>query len=366
MKIWSRGELQYLKSNFQRLKYKEIARKLDRTESSIWAKCSGLRLIKERGFCDNESIIRELRNCALKLGHSPTQVELPGILLSKCRRCLGGFNKAKKLAELKIKDKVHVLPQSAYRPSEKLAYIAGVLMGDGSFRFQTSDVRKSYVIILGSKDKDLMDYFIKTFQEWSNHNPTVSLIKDGYRKFPNGKVSYCQQVYVTQISFRDAWYLLKKFKDSPLFCLKFFPKKYWGWLLKGLWDAEGSVSLHGPNNLRTHFVNSDPRMLSLYKKVLDNFGFRYSIYSRDNNTKDVCVYNPIEAVKFIEKIKGVTINRKLTSEVIKTMHFLKHRERKHMDFQQKVYEFVKKIPMGKVETYAMVAQAIGHPRACGL
>ena len=32
-------------------------------------------------------------------------------------------------------------------------------------------------------------------------------------------------------------------------------------------------------------------------------------------------------------------------------------------FQKKVYEFVRKIPKGRVKTYASVARAIGHPAA---
>lgn len=34
------------------------------------------------------------------------------------------------------------------------------------------------------------------------------------------------------------------------------------------------------------------------------------------------------------------------------------------DFEKKVYADVRKIPCGKVTTYAVVAHAIGRPRAC--
>ncbi|PIS41722.1 MAG: hypothetical protein COT25_01590, partial [Candidatus Kerfeldbacteria bacterium CG08_land_8_20_14_0_20_42_7] len=140
---------------------------------------------------------------------------------------------------------------------------------------------------------------------------------------------------------------------------KFFPEKYWKWILKGLWDAEGSISLHGPDNLRMHFVNSNPYILNLYKKILEEFNFVYSIYDR-GNSKDICIYKPLEAVRFIKKIKGITIKRKLKPKIIRTINFL---NRKNINFKQKVYEVVKEIPKGKTSTYSVIAQTIGYPRA---
>ncbi len=34
-----------------------------------------------------------------------------------------------------------------------------------------------------------------------------------------------------------------------------------------------------------------------------------------------------------------------------------------MTFDEAVYEYVKRVPRGKVTTYGMIARAIGHPRA---
>ena len=354
MRIWTKEEIKFLKNNYKNLKYKEIAQKLNRTESSIWGKCYNLRLIKERGFCDKKKIIKKLKQYASHLRHSPSVAEIDTTLLSSCRRCFGGFNKAKEKAKLETRPKVYILPRSAYFPSKESAYIVGVLLGDGSFRFQTSKIRKSYVIIFASKDKDFMDYFIS-----KDNHIAVSVIEAGYHKFPNNRISYCQKAWVTQICFKEAWYFLKQFQDKPLFCLKFFPKKYWKRILKGLWDAEGSVSLHGPDNLRMHFVNSNPYILNLYKKILEEFNFVYSIYDR-GNSKDICIYKPLEAVRFIKKIKGITIKRKLKPKIIRTINFL---NRKNINFKQKVYEVVKEIPKGKTSTYSVIAQTIGYPRA---
>ena len=360
MRIWTKEEIKFLKNNYKNLKYKEIAQKLNRTESSIWGKCYNLRLIKERGFCDEKKIIKKLKQYASHLRHSPSVAEIDTTLLSSCRRCFGGFNKAKEKAKLETRPKVYILPRSAYFPSKESAYIVGVLLGDGSFRFQTSKIRKSYVIIFASKDKDFMDYFIESFNKWSRYTPVVSVIEAGYHKFPNNRISYCQKAWVTQICFKEAWYFLKQFQDKPLFCLKFFPKKYWKRILKGLWDAEGSVSLHGPDNLRMHFVNSNPYILNLYKKILKRFDFIYSIYTREGSSKDICIYKPTEAVRFINKIKGITIRRKLKPKIVRTINFL---NRKNINFKQKVYEAVKQIPKGKTSTYSVIAQTIGYPRA---
>ena len=37
-----------------------------------------------------------------------------------------------------------------------------------------------------------------------------------------------------------------------------------------------------------------------------------------------------------------------------------------MSFSQDVYDYLKKIPRGKVVTYGMIARAVGHPRAARL
>ena len=34
-----------------------------------------------------------------------------------------------------------------------------------------------------------------------------------------------------------------------------------------------------------------------------------------------------------------------------------------MSFDERVYEYLKKVPKGRVTTYGMIARAIGHPRA---
>ena len=34
-----------------------------------------------------------------------------------------------------------------------------------------------------------------------------------------------------------------------------------------------------------------------------------------------------------------------------------------MTFDERVYEYLKKVPRGRVTTYGMIARAIGHPRA---
>jgi len=333
MRIWTKEEIKFLKNNYKKLKYKEITQKLGRTESSLWAKCYEIRLIKGRCFWSKKEIIKRLRQYAFRLRRSPSVGEIDIPLLSACRRHFGTLNKAKEKAKLKTKPNLYVLSKSVYSPSKELAYIVGVLLGDGSFRYQTSKTRKSYVIIFASKDKDLMDYFVKSFNRWSQYTPVISIIKSDYHRFPNNRISYCQKAWITQICFKEAWYFLKQFRDNPQFCLKFFPEKYWKWILKGLWDAEGSVCLHGPNNLRTHFVNSDASILSLYKKILERFNFIYSVYVREGDSRDICIYKPIEAIRFINKIKGITIRRKLTPKIVRAINFF---HEKSINFTQKV------------------------------
>ena len=88
------------------------------------------------------------------MGKSPSVREVPVALKSACQRHFGNFNSAKKLAGLEIKKPIKNLPSDSFIPSKELAYIVGLLLGDGSFRYQKSAERTSYVTAYSTKDKE--------------------------------------------------------------------------------------------------------------------------------------------------------------------------------------------------------------------
>lgn len=127
---WSKTEIKILKENFSKLSNKELSQKLKRTVGSVARKKYILRLIKSRKW-DKQKIIEELKFLSNKLKHSPTSREISPTLYQACYRYFGSFNKAKQSAGLEIKKSKNVIPKSAKRLSKNLAYILGVVSGDG-------------------------------------------------------------------------------------------------------------------------------------------------------------------------------------------------------------------------------------------
>jgi len=83
--------------------------------------------------------------------------------------------------------------------------------------------------------------------------------------------------------------------------------------LKGLWDAEGSISPSRVNCLQISFKNYDEEIRELYSRICQHLDLDHHIYNnqvRIHRTKDV--------LRFIEEI-GITVKRKLTEEIKKNL-----------------------------------------------
>lgn len=263
-----------------------------------------------------EKIIDMLIEEKNKLGKSPSVREIPISLKSACQRHFGNFNNAKRAAGLSLREFIKILPDDSMQPTKELAYIVGLLLGDGSFRYQQSKNRTSYVIIYATKDKELMNFFLKKFKKWSGQDhKKISIMKAGYKRFPKGNYSFYKKAYVVQIGFRNAWKFLKQFKDNSLKCLDFFPRDIQNWLLKGLWDAEGCIRTNHSGSLRIHFSNSDKDIITLYTSLLKNFNFIYSVH-KNGTGFNVDILHESHRIRFIKLIEGITIQRKM-NKVIK-------------------------------------------------
>src|SRR3989344_2067884 len=218
METWKEEDVKFLKDNYKKLSYIEISKKLNRTVGSIYWKAHELKLNKgrwdDRNRLTKKKVIKLLKLESQKIGKSPSARELPISIRSACQRHFGNLNNAKKAAKLDFRKLITPLPKRAYKKSKELAYIIGLLLGDGSFRHQKSLERTSYVICFATKDVDLMKYFTSKFRNLSNIGPKFSIIKDGYRTFPNGVTSYYNKTYYTQICSKEAWIFLKSFKNE--------------------------------------------------------------------------------------------------------------------------------------------------------
>ena len=350
MQRWADKEVSFLKDSYNQMSYIEISKKLHRSLKAVYWKAFELKLNKGRWNESNKLTKQKIVNLLVeqqdRLGMSPSVRLLPISIKSACQRHFGNLNNAKKIAGLKFKEHVNPLHDVARKPSKELAYIIGLLIGDGSFRYQKSSDRTSYVIFFATKDKDLMDYFVENFKNWSGYEPRISIRKDGYRKFPNGITSYFHQVYFTQIGFKNAWVLLKHFYDEPLRVLDFFHKDHHKWILKGLWDAEGSIR---KDRFGITFSNGNNKVISLYTTLLYEHGFKYSIH-KSTNVFNIDISNENNVIGFVRLIDGITIKRKVNNLILKGLN--------NEGLAKRVYTLVKEIPKGRVSTYKDIAQKL--------
>lgn len=360
---WKKEEIEFLKTNYDKLRYGKIAKTLNRSLTSIYWKCYDLKLKRgpwpENLRWNKKKILAKLKEATVALGHSPSNRELSISLRSACQRHFGSFNKAKKKADLNIKNNLHKLPKKSYKPSKELAYILGAIMGDGSFRIQKSKERTSYVIFFQVSDKDFMDTFISKFKKWSNITPKTVFESGGIKKFPNGKYYKYRGFWSTQICSKEAYNFLKRFNDKPKYVIKFLPEIYWKWFLKGIWDAEGSITARN-GYVRLLFTNSDRNILNLFKELIKKYSIKFSSYTGDAGCTTIEILG-FGIIKFLGVIDGITIRRKSTKAVNESLECL--RERYHgldikSDFYKEVYSLVKQIPFGKVSTYSSISHAL--------
>lgn len=313
MKYWSKSEINFLKNNYKKLKYSEISNRIKRTESSIWTKCYQLKLNKGyHNLWNKRKVINKLNEFSKKLGHSPSAREVSIPLLRACERYFESFNNAKKVAKLTTRVNLNFLSKECYKPSKELAYVTGVVLGDGSIRIQKSKKRTSYVIIFATVDEDFMEKFINDFYLWSKYKPYVKVMSGGYKRFPSGKFYKYRKFFCTQIPFKSACLFLSKFKINPKYCLKFFPKKYLKWVIKGLWDSEGNVRISNKKYLRIVFVNYDKDIIHLFREILDKFSIPYSLQKFGKRYPHIEILTNEGRIKFVNLVGGFTIKRKMS------------------------------------------------------
>ncbi|AIJ06136.1 hypothetical protein JH146_1294 [Methanocaldococcus bathoardescens] len=148
-------------------------------------------------------------------------------------------------------------------PSESLAYILGVIEGDGCI---SKNRIKLYVT-----DKDFADEFERHLKIIGFDNIKRCIIKK-----PGRKEAY--EVYVFSAPFCEWYRKLEKYKDYEKM---FNSEKLMGLFLRGVFDSEGSVS----SSIRMTNTNKD--LIDLCCKFLDKLKIEFSIYhEKRENYKD--------------------------------------------------------------------------------
>lgn len=149
--------------------------------------------------------------------------------------------------------------------SRDKAYLVGVIMGDASVH-QTSDGRK--LLKLTATDKEFVSRFARVFCDmaglnWSGFEHEDTQITAYHSAKDQGNHA---DTYEVSKSIAPVYDHLKSYEEpDPDTIMEEF-KGHYPWLLRGLWDAEGSV---GKESGRISFVNTDERIKEIYIRLLN-------------------------------------------------------------------------------------------------
>ncbi len=171
-------------------------------------------------------------------------------------------------------------------PSEDLAYVIGVLCGDGSV-WEKGRVRKGYrrvVIYLEAKDREFVEEFaIRIGRVLNRPPPRVRVKSTGY--------------YYVEVESRTLYELLKKPIDIEKIrkyvehcerCMAMF--------LRGFFDSEGGVSERGLISL----TNSNYELMLYVQELLKRFGIE-TRGPRLKSKQGTPFYNPLRGKVYIHK-----------------------------------------------------------------
>jgi len=251
-----------------------------------------------------EKVITDLINLNKTLGHSPSTRETHPTLYQASRRNFGSFNQAKKEAGLKIfPQKHHYLRKGANILSNDLAYILGVIEGDGYCKKVKSPRRVSATIILKVKDFDFIQAFADAIRNWSGIEPRFGKDKERFfvALYSVDAVDIVQKLTLNRITKQE-----KSIKSN---------------FLRGLFDSDGGVAGFNLNRRRQaarwiHFSNSDKKLINIVDVLLKDFGIdckiRSRVHSGFGSTKlqyELFIYRLENFEKFYKHI-GFYIKRK--------------------------------------------------------
>ncbi len=184
--------------------------------------------------------------------------------------------------------------------SEELAYIMGVMFGDGYFG--------EGLIGLGTKDEDFSEYFIKTVKKWCDKEPLRYQRK-----------RYGRPYYECYLSFKDAVCFIRSTIEErskiPEVIRTSSDLKIIRSFIMGFSDSEGSITTKdGKNFLK--MANQKLLVLSQIKELMLKLGFNqdkvYIVFN--NQAKNGKVYAIRicykDQIKLFYETIGFTIKRK--------------------------------------------------------
>ena len=226
-----------------------------------------------------------------------------------------------------MKNRQRKLPEKSKKLSKELAYIYGVLIGDGHID------KKGGRIGINVSDKDFALNFSNVLKKWTGLNPTMNVRKvNGYKhksKYDNWIETKKDQYVVRLGSVQIVEFLANKIDtrtyswNVPNRILKSNRKEIIVSFLKGIFDSEGCMVYDKKWNKKRIDLRMYGRSVLTLKSLLGRIGINSCIkqYGRDKSTgmfllriisrKDLNLYN--KYIGFIIKRKRIKLEEALSS-----------------------------------------------------
>lgn len=225
-----------------------------------------------------------------------TKFDIPNSLLGAIRTYFGTYNKfcdELGLQTYHTNENIYLYDE---KPSIYLGYIVGVCLGDANI--------STRCLNLTVTDKDFIDYFAYCL-ETIGFKPSIQY--DAYKKTGKQRNQHRCAVYSSKFcsflkSIRNTNWCKSQDKNIQLY------------ILKGLWDSEGSIK---SKNKTISFANTNKDIVELYSDILFNVvGIPSNVYTGVSRlgTYEIVCYHVTFSKKIYRKqfmnIVGVTIDRK--------------------------------------------------------
>lgn len=211
------------------------------------------------------------------------------------------------------------------KKSLELAYILGVMFGDGTLHFD--EKKKDYVIRLDAIDKDFVERFSKYVSKVLGKDKFYSVCQMGGRGYST--------IYSTRARSKELFYFIKDLKED-FEKVKHFAETYPKEFIQGLADSEGCPQITATKSFRVNILvacSSNDSLLIYVKNLLKikfGIGTRFYLSKKAGVTDSIINGRPItrtmnlygldtisfENSKLFSKCVGFSIGRKQTKLLV--------------------------------------------------
>lgn len=196
-------------------------------------------------------------------------------------------------------------------PSPELAYVLGVLFGDGTVakcKYENKKLGKKgyrYNIRLAVVEKRFAEEFMNALEKLGLHPKLYFAPRSSNEKM----ICDPTKVKPRWVVIAQSKKFFEFFKSLTIDRLENIVKGYEPYFIKGFYESEGSID-RSPKEYRVRIVNTNKELIMLIKQMLERLGFKPTIYTQyyvwNNEKKQVYViqlYGDKQAKRFFKIIK---------------------------------------------------------------